>query len=220
MEKRDKLWTILFLVLLGAGMIFAGVSRSRQTGKIVFREHLEETVLTVDEQELTLGELALYIAYEEQLMDQEAHVYNYQNPTAYWKVYLNNGGFLKLLAKQAVIDMAVHDEIFYQQAKKDQVTLDEEERKALELKQEDFWNDLDEEQRDRLGVTRAQLDQALEKKALAEKSQNLFAASEHSDFEAYSTGERPYKNLLENHTCKINEKLWSRVDFGHIILAY
>lgn len=36
----------------------------RRRGKIVYREYLSEDILTVDGEKLQLGDLAMYIAYE------------------------------------------------------------------------------------------------------------------------------------------------------------
>ncbi|MGN0342577.1 MAG: hypothetical protein ACI4DO_07270 [Roseburia sp.] len=220
MSRQDKLLTAIVLFILVLGIAFAGIYRFDHTGKLTYNQHLEETVLTVDGKELTLGDLASYIAYEERLVEEQARVYDYENPQAYWNVYLNNGGFVKLLAKQAVIDMAVHDEIFYQMAIQENVALDEEERAELSLTQEDFWLDLSEEQQERLGVSREQLDAQLEKKAVAEKYQEIYAASQNSDYDGYNTGERPYENLVEQHSYQIEESLWERIDFGNITLSH
>lgn len=220
MSRQDKLLTAAILFIIVVAVAFAAIYRSDHTGKLAYDQHLEETVLIVDENELTLGDLAVYIAYEEQLVEQQALAYDYSNPEAYWNVYLNNGGFVKLLAKQAVIDMAVHDEIFYQMALQEGITLEDEDREELAMTQEDFWLDLSEEGRQRLGVTREQLDAELEKKALAEKCQEIYAVSQHSDFDGYNTGERPYEKLLEQHSYQIKEKLWERIDFGNITLTH
>lgn len=220
MSRQDKLLTAAVLFMIVVAVAFAAIYRSDHTGKLVYNQHLEETVLIVDGRELTLGDLAVYIAYEEQLVEQQALAYDYSNPEAYWNVYLNNGGFVKLLAKQAVIDMAVHDEIFYQMALQEGIALEEENLEELAMTQEDFWLDLSEDGRQRLGVTREQLDAELEKKALAEKYQQIYAASQHSDFDGYNTGERPYEKLLEQHSYQIKEKLWERIDFGNITLTH
>ena len=210
--------TVAVIFCIIVAMAFAAIYRSDHTGKLVYSQHLEETVLTVDGRELTLGDLAVYIEYEEQLVQQQADVYDHDNPQAYWNVYLNNGGFLKLLAKDSVMDMAVHDEIFYQMAREEGVTLDEEEQEALAMTQEDFWLDLTEEGQQQLGVSRQQLDAQLEKKALAEKYQNIYAAMQSSDYDGYNTGERPYEKLLEQHSYQIDENLWERIVFGNITL--
>lgn len=220
MSRQDKLLTAAVLFMIVVAVAFAAIYRSDHTGKLVYNQHLEETVLIVDGRELTLGDLAVYIAYEEQLVEQQALAYDYSNPEAYWNVYLNNGGFVKLLAKQAVIDMAVHDEIFYQMAQQEGIALEDEDLEELSMTQEDFWLDLSEYGRQHLGVTREQLDVELEKKALAEKYQQIYAASQHSDFDGYNTGERPYEKLLEQHSYQIKEKLWERIDFGNITLTH
>ena len=116
--------------------------------------------------------------------------------------------------------MAVHDEIFYRQAMAEKLTLDEKEEEQLCSRQEDFWTDMTEEQQERLGVDKAEIDCQLEKAALAQKYQNQIAAENNSDFDGYSAGAEPYEQILKEHKYKLNEKLWDRVDFGNIILNH
>ena len=161
----------------------------------------------------------MYIAYEELKVEDEAAAYDYYDTNKYWNLH-TSGRFVKEVAKTHVIEMAVHDEIFYRQAMAEKLTLDEKEEEQLCSRQEDFWTDMTTEQQERLGVDKAEIDRQLEKAALAQKYQNQIASENNSDFDGYSAGAEPYEQILKEHKYKLNEKLWDRVDFGNIILNH
>lgn len=216
-SQKKRIWFITILVLLVLLLISLFVSERR--GKIVYRDYLSEDILTVDGEKLQLGDLAMYIAYEELKVEDEAAAYDYYDTNKYWNLH-TSGRFVKEVAKTHVIEMAVHDEIFYQQAMAEKLTLDEKEEEQLCSRQEDFWTDMTTEQQERLGVDKAEIDRQLEKAALAQKYQNQIAAENNSDFDGYSAGAGPYEQILKEHKYKLNEKLWDRVDFGNIILNH
>lgn len=177
-SQKKRIWFITILILLVLLLISLFVSGRR--GKIVYREYLSEDILTVDGEKLQLGDLAMYIAYEELKVEDEAAAYDYYDTNKYWNLH-TSGRFVKEVAKTHVIEMAVHDEIFYRQAMAEKLTLDEKEEEQLRSRQEDFWTDMTEEQQERLGVDKAEIDRQLEKAALAQKYQNQIAAENNSD---------------------------------------
>ena len=216
-SQKKRIWFITILILLV--LLLISLFASERRGKIVYREYLSEDILTVDGEKLQLGDLAMYIAYEELKVEDEAAAYDYYDTNKYWNLH-TSGRFVKEVAKTHVIEMAVHDEIFYRQAMAEKLTLDEKEEEQLRSRQEDFWTDMTEEQQERLGVDKAEIDRQLEKAALAQKYQNQIAAENNSDFDGYSAGAEPYEQILKELKYKLNEKLWDRVDFGNIILNH
>ena len=85
--------------------------------KLSFPESLDLVVVTVDGKPVTLREMAFYIAYEEGNMEDAAIIYNPDNTDEYWQLYINHT-FLREQAKQTVVDMTIHDTLFYQMARK------------------------------------------------------------------------------------------------------
>ena len=187
-SQKKRIWFITILILLV--LLLISLFASERRGKIVYREYLSEDILTVDGEKLQLGDLAMYIAYEELKVEDEAAAYDYYDTNKYWNLH-TSGRFVKEVAKTHVIEMAVHDEIFYRQAMAEKLTLDEKEEEQLRSRQEDFWTDMTEEQQERLGVDKAEMDRQLEKAALAQKYQNQIAAENNSDFDGYSAGAEP-----------------------------
>lgn len=180
---------------------------------------LDEKVAVVDGRELTVGDLAFYIAYEEQRVEQDAYIYNPEDTGDYWRLY-TNGTFVRTEARRVAMEMAIHDEIFYRMAVADGLELDEKEEQYLANSQYDFWSDLEEEQREALGVGLETINETMRRIALAEKRQNLYAQMEGCAYEEYSFSGQKYQELLEDHEYEIIEENWNRVHIGSITVNH
>ncbi len=216
---RQKLRFTAVLVVL---LIILGTASYREQGKrqkLSFPESLDLVVVTVDGEQVTLREMAFYIAYEEGSMEDAAIIYNPDNTDEYWRLYTNHT-FLREQAKQTVVDMTVHDTLFAQMAAEEGIVLSEAEEQYLANEQQDFWSDLTEEQRESLSVSEDTLDETMRKMALAQKYQSILAEMEQVDYEDYSIGGTEYEKLLAQHTCELDETTWNRVPFGSITVDH
>lgn len=213
MKQKLQTTAVLLVIVILLGMISIREYDSRRD--LVFAESVEEVVLTVDERELTLADMAFYIAYQEREIEQSARIYNREDTDEYWNLYTNHT-FLREEGKRAVIEMAVHDEIFYQLAVEEGIELSAEEEEHLANDQYDFWSDLEEEQREALGVEQTILAESMRKLALAEKYQYLLAAMEQKEFEDYAFSGQEYLEMLEEHTYEVEEPIWDRIRFGGV----
>ena len=215
MEKRLRFTIILVLILV---VVIAFSFRAKEQNEpLTYNKELDETALTVDGRELTLRDIAFYIAYEEKTIQEQAIVYNPGNPGQYWNLHMD-GQFVRLTAKNTVVDMAVHDEIFYEMAVADKITLSAEETKYLENDENDFWSDLTDLQKDKLGISQDDLNSAMEKIALANKCQSIFAEMNMEAYESYNFDGDAYAKLLSEHEYSMNEEIWDRVVLGKVTL--
>lgn len=216
---RQKLYftAVLTVIVIAVGIL--SVRERLRTRDIVYAESLDEVAAIVDGQELTLQDLAFYVAYEEGQMEWVARLYDYSDTGAFWRIYTNHT-FLWQAGKDTVMDMAVHDAIFYQLALDEGLSLSEEEEEMLANDQYDFWSDLEEEQRARLGVSEVALDESIRRLALAEKYQYLLSEIEEVEYESYSFQGIAYERLLESHACEIVDSVWDRVPFGSITVDH
>lgn len=216
---RQKL---CFTVVLLAIVAFSGIVCFRegwQRQKLSFPDSLDKVAVIVDGRELTLQDMAFYVAYEEGMIEEEARIYNPKDTGEFWKIFTNHTFFRKK-GKQTAMDMAIHDEIFYQLALTEGMELTEEEEIYLSNSQYDFWSDLEENQRERLGIDEDALKESMQKIALGEKYQYLLAEMENSDFEDYSISGAAYQRMLSEHEYEIEDAVWDRVDFGGITVDH
>ena len=223
-SKNKKIDTVLRLAVIVTVIAALGVAvllshQNRQY--LVYSENLDAVAVKVDVQELTLRDLAFYVLYEEQNVEEKALVYDAENTRAFWNVHTNQA-FVQTDAKDAAMDMAVHDYLFYNAALENGLALNEEEKQALEQKRTDFWEDLYDVQKDNLPVDYEVINDSMRKIALAEKYQMLLATETGKTFAGYSYDGYDYEQWLKENDVKIkvNKKVWDRINFGNVTLVH
>ncbi|MCI7106613.1 MAG: hypothetical protein PUA77_08075 [Lachnospiraceae bacterium] len=191
---------------------------SRQRDPLVYRDSLEMKAVTVNGNELTLRDLAFYVAYEEAEVQRQAVVYDADNPIRYWNANMG-GTYTRVAARNISMQMAIHDEVFYQMAMEEGIELSEADESALADVEQDFWSDLimiDGDQR--MGISEKDIQMTMRKMALAQKYQEIYAELNNKSYEDYDFTEAPYKKLLKKQDYKIHDKVWKRVSMGSITL--
>lgn len=218
MKKKYIVTLVLLVLVIGLGII--SYVRGNNREDLVYRDNLDKVVLTVDGADLTLKDLAFYIAYEEKEVEELAKVYDESDTKKYWNLHID-GVFVKLSAKSAIIQMAVHDEIFYQLALEMELCLNEEEKAKLDISTEDFWNDLSDYDRTmKLGVDKEDISLQMEKIALAEKYQMILAGMNGYEYEDYAFSKEAYQEVLKEHKYKVKESVWNRIPIGDVTLEH
>jgi hypothetical protein len=208
------------LLLLLAGMVFYSFWKRSLRSKLVYPESLELVAATVNGNELTLRDVAFYVAYEEDEVEQQAYVYNPDDTNIYWNMHANYT-YIRKAARNAAIQMAIHDELFYRMALDEGITLNDEEESILAEKSEETWTDLVDYGKDvRLGVTREDIEQTLRKIAYAQKMQYIYANMQGLEEEDYDFTSDSYLDFLGKQDYKISEDVWGRVDFGNVTLTH
>lgn len=220
-HKVVKRITQAVLIALLALVLSYGVYTScRDHTRVDYLASLDETAATVDGEELTLADIGFYILYEEQLIEKEAEIYSADSTKDFWNIHVN-GIFIQSQAKKSAIEMAVHDRIFYRAASEAGMVLTEEEKQLLEDARTDFWSDLYDEQKEKLPGTYESINATMKEILLAQKYQSQLAKEMGTtvaglNYDGYDYG----KLLKEEHSVKINKKVWNRVVLGDITLTH
>lgn len=202
-------------VILCALLCLGGCGVRQET--IVFNEHLDETALVLDGQEYSLRAFAFYIAYEEQLIQEQALLYNAENPNAYWNTHMN-GHFVRVRARTEAMNLAIHDFLLYDLAMDMGMELNDEQIKYAKSRCDDFWMDIGETAQERLGVPKEEMEETLLRMALAQAYQELIAAMDGVPMEDYNAEGAAYEKLLDEHTYKIKKSVWEGISMGHVTL--
>ena len=118
--------------------------------------------------------------------------------------------------------MAIHDQIFYDLAQNADVKLTDSDYEYIKNSETDFLYDLDDYNGlQKMGVTEEDICNAMEKAALAQKYQELYARMQGEDTASYDFSGDAYKKLLENnYKYEINDEVWDRVNFGGVVLDH
>ena len=217
---KRRLFTTLVLLCAVVALLWSGNRFSTERQTLIYCDSLDMVALEVDGKELTLRDMAYYVACEEKEVEKQACEYDPEDTSKYWNLHVD-GLYIRVAARNAVIQKGIHDEIFYRMAMEDPIGLSSEEEQALSEECDDFWNDLlEEEQTEKLGITKEELYQSMRKMIFAEKYQDIYAQMEEKEYHAYDCNGEEYQNLLEQHTYKIREKVWKRVNMGNVILDH
>ena len=177
-------------------------------------------IATVEGTDITLRDFAVYVTHQEAEVEASAKIYDSKRPEKYWNIH-TNGTFLKFSARDEALSMAIHDELFYQLAKELKITLAEEEIEAVKNSTMDFWSDLTDYGKDsRLGITQDDVYKTMEKIALAEKGQLIYAEMNGVSYEKYNVSEEYFLTFLEAYEYDVNEAILERLDFGNITLEH
>jgi len=216
---KERLRTTLVLLVLVAATGLAAYRQQVQRTKLVYADSVDLIALTVDDTDISLREMAVYVAYQEKKVQQDALVYDSEKPEKYWNAYTNQH-FVRKVAEDAIIDMAAHDEIFYQMAITEGIVLDDAEEIYLANEIGDFFMDLSEEQFLRLGVEESDIETAMRKIALANKYQSVLSQVEGVEYASYDYTGESYEALLGQHVIEENKEVWSRISVGSITVNY
>lgn len=217
MKLKIRFTTVLLLIVVIFGVIC--IPSGQRKTYYTYSNVLDKTVVQVDGNDLTLEDLAFYVIYQEQKVEEQAFLYNPKRTGEYWSIRTRDT-YVRESAKEATMNLAIHDEIYYQMALAAGVELDAEDETHLSNTQMDFWSDLPEGTLEKTGVSKDVINESMQKAALAEKYQHLLAAMHEADFEAYSASGEGYHNLLKEHVCEVQEDVWERVHFGSITLDH
>ena len=209
-------WVIAAAVFLV--IIWLGVKNGMERRSVfIYKDHLNDTAVTVDGKAMTFKDLAFYVVYEEYQVQKSAYVYDQDKPANYWNSHVN-GKFITIEARNTAMDMAVHDRILLLMAQSDGVVLSSDERDELETRRTDFYEDLYDDQTERLPVSYSTLNSAMEDIAVVEKYQQKLADEKNDTYASFGYEGKNYRAILKKHSVKVNKELWSKVPMGRVTL--
>lgn len=195
-------------------------SMGKNRSYIEYPKSLDMVVAVVEGEEITLRDFALYVAYQEEKIEEQAQIYDAEYTLKYWNIH-TNGVYIREAAKEEAMSMAIHDTLFYHLSKEFDLELTEEEKKTLENDVEDFWSDLtDEGKEKRLGITKDDIYHSMEKIAYAQKAQFLYAGMYAVDNSDYEYQEEIFLDFLSEYDYNVNDDVLDRLHFGEITLEH
>lgn len=217
MKKFQVLW-ILVSVFAVMVAIANQVHLSRED--IVYPEALEMVVATVQGEEFTLRDFAVYVAHQEKEVQDQAYAYDMQNPQRYWNVRTDMG-FISQVARNEAMSMAIHDELFYQLYQEFEMEFSKEELALVQSSADDFWNDLVDEEKDtKLGISREDVYNTMYKIACSQKAQMIYAGILAVDYEDLDYASEEFLDFLSDYEYEVDDSVLNRLDFGDITLVH
>ena len=178
-RKRHNLIAIiisLICILLLVCYIFY-MKWQKEKNIFVYEEHLNDIVVTVGEQPVTLREFGYYIAKMEKDVQEKALIYNPKDPMEYWNVHFSAGldsGYMFEYAWNYALADCVCDLIFFQKAQDEGYNLSENGYKQAKIQAEEFYTMLSTEQIEKTGLTMDLITMVEERRLLVQSYTNSF----------------------------------------------
>ena len=217
MKKGRIVLTVILVAAALVVLFLIAVFHDDHKEELIYNQSLDLVAVTVEGEDLTLYDLAFYIAYEEGQVNEQAMIYNPDDPQAYWNIH-TNGEFLRVTARDTAVDMMIHDYVYARDAAEDGMSLSKEEDKACDSSAEDFWNDLTEEQREALGIPIDEVYTVCRQIGLAEKWTEHLHETEGRDLASYQVGGKAWEEQRDNMDIVYHNDVLDRIEMGTITL--
>ena len=105
---RPKHLVSIVLIAVVLVMLMRNNNSMTNARPLVYRESLDEVAAQINDETLTLRDMAFYVGYEEYQIQQEALVYDPDDPNRYWSMRVE-GGFMNAVARKNAMQMALHE---------------------------------------------------------------------------------------------------------------
>jgi hypothetical protein len=203
-KKKSSVTAVVLLMLLLIGSIRLSYYQYEQNSDFVFSEHLDETAVEIDDQEISLQELSYYIMVLEETIEEMAVVYDEDDPEAFWRVY-TNGDFLVNTAEELAMETCIKDNLYTIEADKIRLILDEDEEAQIKEDVDTICSEMTDKQKQVTKLDKELLTKIKKKQYLSAKYEQL-------------AGEDAYDDVYAAHKVKIHTNLWDKVQMGKITI--
>lgn len=226
-EVKKELYILMGILIVILGVcLFAAMYRQRY--KFCYEESLSETVIKVDERAISLTELGYYIYTVEKFVDEQARLYDPEDPYRYWNVHFSagpNSRFVSDMAEEKVYSACICDYIYEAMALEAGYALTEEEEKKAEEKADRLLGEMKPEQMEKTGLSFEKVCEIEKRKQLVSKyakdyivTIDLTGYSGKPD-ELISAGGAYYEaEILPKHTIWYNERIKDAIHIGTVTL--
>ena len=149
----------------------------REKNIFVYEEHLNDIVVTVGNQPVTLREFGYYIFKMEKQVQEQALIYNSKDPMDYWNTHLSaslDSGYIFEYAWDYALADCICDLTFSQRAQEEGYSLSEDGYRQAKIQAEEFYTMLSTEQIEKTGLTMDLLIMIEERRLLVQSYTNSF----------------------------------------------
>ena len=220
-KDLSKWYLIAIVAIIISVAAFFGIrSENKKNNAFVFQDNLEENVITIDDTNIKLKEAAYYIMVIESNVNEFAIEYNTENPFAYWNVYLNNvtnSNFLRTEAKQNALDACIRDGIYYKEAMKKGIELDEKEKKQCTEDANSQYKILTGKQQQVTSYELSDMYRIILKIAIIKKYMSILMDEGYTEEELDFGGEY-YEDVKSGYNIEINNDIWDEVKLGKLTI--
>lgn len=173
---------------------------SRKAG-FVLEQHLEDTLIKIGEEKVTLRDSLYYIMLIENQNSEKAEAYAEEAHKSYWNVKTGDEGYISQVAKKVILEQMVKDELLYREAVKNGWEINAAE---VESATSQVWAEMSPYQKELTGYTQEELKKRMEKAYAGQAYGELYG----DDF----------AEVKEAYQVTVDEKLWESIEMGSVTL--
>lgn len=224
-NKRAEIMVIVISAVLVA-VIFTMLIRFNKNKEFVYNKHLDETVISIDDENITLKEFSYYVYIVEKQVNDMAIKYNPDDTNEFWNTYFKNyldSVFTRDYAKQLAKDLCEYDYIMEKETAVHNLYVTESEKDSLRTEAKDTYNDFTQKAKDNTQLSEDDIFNILCRRKLAEKYAIRAATQVKADgFEGDSSSLLDYdgdyyKEIIKaKYNITENEKLLDKITMGRI----
>ena len=226
-KKRELNSVLILFLVIGVVLIYCILgSLYIHRNKFVYEENLDETVLTVDDRQMTLREFGFYIYEVEQFVNEQAIAYDASYPLEYWNKHFRVGrigAFVSVLARDEAYSLCICDMIYEDMALEQGYSLSNKERVEAAAEADKMYRKMSDRQLSKTGLTREIIERVkCRKKLIAKFAKDYVRTIDFTGYEGYreelisAGGEYYEKQILSKHKVKCNETIKKNLKFGRI----
>ena len=177
-KRYNQIAIIIFLIATFLLVCYLFYSKWRKEKNIfVYEEHLNDIVVTVGEQPVTLREFGYYIAKMEKDVQEKALIYNPKDPMEYWNVHFSAGldsGYMFEYAWNYALADCICDLIFAKKAQDEGYSLSDNGYEQAKIQAEELYTILSTKQIEKTGLTIDLFTMVEERRLLVQSYTNSF----------------------------------------------
>ena len=226
LKKSVKITLICIVALIVIGALTVLGIFLHNKSKFRYEDHLDDIIITVDSTNITLRQFGFYIYQVEDFGQKQALLYDKDNPALWWNTHFAAGpdsAFVSDIAKETAINTCISYEIYYNEAKKNGLSLDESDEEFALTEAQNFYSQMTPYQLEVTGLNEEIISDLKRRNTLGLKymlylCDTVDLSDYDGDVEQLFSWEGEYyiNEILPNHNIVINEKLLDNLSFGKI----
>ncbi len=224
MSKNEKKIIIIVAVICIIAIIGAQIDKTARA--FHYEDHLDEVIISVDDEALTLREFGYYIYTTEEFVQKQAVLYDPEDHLHWWNTHFSAGldsQYISELAMKTAINTYLSHAIYSNEAHRERITLSSSEEEAAGTEAKETYQKMSASQLERTGLDEALIYSAICRRGLAAKyARNLALSIDFSGYEddpsvlLSGDGEYFQSVILPQHKVVINEELMKNLKMGRI----
>ena len=171
---KNKKIEVIALVILAAYIVALGflVYRYNKNKDFIYEKHLQENVITINSENITLKDFSYYVYVVEKKINEMALQYNPDDANEFWNTHFKNSldsVFTRDYAKQLAIDLCEYDYIMEYESTVYNLYLTDSDKQSCKSNAHDTYEDMSEKAHNNTKLTEDDIYNILCRKKLVEK---------------------------------------------------